>query len=171
MHSLFHHPTTLPPLQVDKGKLGKDGDHNIVVLAPITNMKFKTERKKRKIITRPLPESGIQNFEKDLIFYPWESEFRNKTVNEKVNIFHNFLRTKIDKYFPEKITHLSNLDRKWMDPLLKQLHRAMQREFYRHRKSEKILQLRAKFRKLKRKKVKNFYSTFVSELKLSDPAK
>ena len=72
-----------------------------------------------------MPESGIQNFEKDLIFYPWESEFQNKTVNEKVNIFHNFLRTKLDKYFPEKITHLSNLDRKWMDPLLKQLHRVL----------------------------------------------
>ena len=58
-----------------------------------------------------------------------------------------------------------------MDPQLKHLHRAMQREFYRHRKSDKFLQLRSKFRKLKRKKVKNFYSTFVSDLKLSDPAK
>ena len=44
LHTLFHPPTTLPPLQVDTGKLGANGDHNVVVLAPICNPDYKLER-------------------------------------------------------------------------------------------------------------------------------
>ena len=171
MATLYHPPTTLPPLEVDTNKVGKDGDHNIVVLAPVRNLSFKTYRKKKKVITRPLPESGMRSFEKELIFYPWNEKFMNKSANEKAIIFHDFLRTNLDKFFPEKITQMSNLDKRWMDPQLKHLHRDMQREFYRNRKSKKYVKLRAKFRKLKRKNVKMFYSNFVSELKLSSPAK
>ena len=58
-----------------------------------------------------------------------------------------------------------------MDPQLNHLHRAVKREFYSYRKSEKYVKLRAKFRKLKRKKIKSFFSIFVSDLKLTDPAK
>ena len=31
LHGFFHPPTTLPPLQVDSDKKGKDSDHGIVV--------------------------------------------------------------------------------------------------------------------------------------------
>ena len=58
-----------------------------------------------------------------------------------------------------------------MSPELKQLHRAKQREYYKHRKSKKYKKLQAKFKKLKRKTLKNFYSNFVSDLKMSDPGK
>ena len=64
MATLYHPPTTLPPLEVDTNKVGKDGDHNIVVLAPVRNLSSKTYRKKKKVITRPLPESGMRSFEK-----------------------------------------------------------------------------------------------------------
>ena len=130
LHSLFHPPTPLPPLQVDQDKQGKDGDHNVVVLAPVCNSTYQIIRKKKKIVTRPLPKSGMESFEKALVFYPWDEQFLNKSVDEKVNIFHTFLKTNLDKYLPEKVTHLSNMDRKWMSPQLKQIHRAMQREFY-----------------------------------------
>ena len=58
-----------------------------------------------------------------------------------------------------------------MSPALKQLHRQMQREFYRHRKSEKYKKLKTKYKKIKRKAVKSFYSDFVSDLKQSDQGK
>ena len=66
---------------------------------------------------------------------------------------------------------MSCLDKDWMSPQLKQLHRAVQREFYRHRKSEKHRKLKSKFKKLKRNTVKTLYSGFVSDLKLTDPGK
>ena len=58
-----------------------------------------------------------------------------------------------------------------MSPAIKQLQRQMQREFYRHRKSDKYNKLKTKYKKMKRKAVKCFYSDFVSDLKQSDPGK
>ena len=56
LHTLFHPPTTLPPLQVDQDKEGKDSDHNVVVFAPNSNTEYKQSRKKKTILTRPLPD-------------------------------------------------------------------------------------------------------------------
>ena len=106
LHTLFHPPTTLPPLQVDSDKQGKDGDHDIVVLAPVNNTQYRQERKKKTVITRPLPESKLSNFEQSVMSYPWEEAFRNKTVDEKVYIFHECLRSNLDRHFPEKTTKM-----------------------------------------------------------------
>jgi hypothetical protein len=54
---------------------------------------------------------------------------------------------------------------------LKQLHRKMQREFFNHRKSTKYKRLKSKFKKMKRKAIKTFYSDFVCQLKQTDPGK
>ena len=101
----------------------------------------------------------------------WQGLFKEKTVDEEVEIFHHVLRSNLDKYLPEKVTKMSNLDRDWMSPELKQLHRAKQREYYKHRKSIKYKKLKLKFKKLKRKTLKNVYSNFVSDLKQTDPGK
>ena len=37
LHSFYHPPTTLPPLQVEENKKGKDGDHQDFNLAPLSN--------------------------------------------------------------------------------------------------------------------------------------
>ena len=171
LHTLFHPPTTLPPLQVDEDKLGQDSDHEVVVFAPKQNIQFKKSRTKKTVKTRPLPESQISKFEDDLRKYPWDEAFRNKSVNEQVDLFHNFLRGNLEKYFPEKTSQMSTLDRKWMTPHLKQISRAMKREFYKHRKSAKYKKMKSKFKKLKRKSLKSFYSDFVSNLKATDPGK
>ena len=47
----------------------------------------------------------------------------------------------------------------------------MQREYYKHRKSKKYKKLKSKFKKLKRNTVKTLYSSFVSDLKLTNPGK
>ena len=57
--NMYHPPTTLAPLQVDSDKRGSDSDHNIVVLAPLSNAKYKIKRVKKSIKIRPIPESGI----------------------------------------------------------------------------------------------------------------
>ena len=46
LHTGYHPPTTMPPLQVDEGKKGKDSDHNSVVFAPKTiKILYKNQRK------------------------------------------------------------------------------------------------------------------------------
>ena len=156
LHTLYHPPNTLPPQQVDSDKPGKDSDHNVVLFAPKSDQKYKSERKKRIVRTRPLPESQIFRFEQELAKYPWEQVFLNKPVDEQFELFHDWLQTNLNKFFPEKVSKISTLDQKWMTPHLKQVHRTMQREFCKHRKSQKYKKLKANFKRLKRKSVKTF---------------
>ena len=46
LHTVYHPPTTMPPLQVDEGQNGKDSDHNTVVFAPKANLRFLNKREK-----------------------------------------------------------------------------------------------------------------------------
>ena len=171
LHSFFHPPTSLPPLQVDADMNGKDGDHNIVLLAPKSIGQYSIEKTTRTIKSRPILDSQLIKFEQDLANFPWDEYFEGKSPDEQSSFFHQFLRSHLDYYFPEKITKITNLDRKWMSPNLKSLHRKMQREFFAHRKSVKYKKLKTKFKKMKKLAIRNFYSEFVSEMKLADPSK
>ena len=62
LHTGYHAPTTMSPLQVDEGKKGKDSDHNTVVFAPKTNQNFIQIPEKIKIKFRPLHEDKIKKF-------------------------------------------------------------------------------------------------------------
>ena len=147
MPTLYHPATNISPLKVDEGKKGEDSDHDIIVYAPKNNMKYRKELKRKVVRTRPLPESQISKFEQAIGHYQWADVLKDKTVNEQVTVFHDVLRTALDHYFPEKVTKVSTLDKQWMDPKLKQLHRKMQREFTRNRKSQKFKILKSKFKR------------------------
>ena len=145
LHSFYHPPTTLTPLQVDEGKKGADSDHQVVVFAPTSNKNVMKQRLKKTIITRPLPNIGYISFGQDIIKHTWDEVLLSKDINSKVSNFHQTLRTKLDKHFPAKTVKISSLDKKWFTPTLKSLHRKIQREFYKHRQSNKWKVLRRKF--------------------------
>ena len=67
LHTMYYPPTTLPPLQVDEGKKGKDGDHDVMLFAPKTDIQYKVNRDKKIIKTRPMPDSQVARFENELI--------------------------------------------------------------------------------------------------------
>ena len=64
--NLYYPPTTLPPLQLDEGKKGADADHQVVVFAPMSNTSYLKPRCKKTIFTRPLPQSGMDLFWKEI---------------------------------------------------------------------------------------------------------
>ena len=170
LHTMYQTPQCLPPLQVDEDKAGSDSDHNIAVLPPIT-LNNSSKPVKRSVVTRPLPQSGVEQFGQFICGHGWEEVLGEQNLDKKVENFHKTLRTNLDMFFPEKSVMVSCLDRKWMTPQLKNLNRRTKREFYKNRKSPKWKRLKKKFKKLKRSTVKNFYSNFVTELKESNPAK
>jgi hypothetical protein len=63
--------------------------------------------------------------------------FEYKSTDEQTDIFHTFLKENLYKYFPEKVVKISSMDKKWMTPVLKRLHRKMQKEYYLRRRSAK----------------------------------
>ena len=54
---------------------------------------------------------------------------------------------------------------------MKLLHRKVQREYVKNRKSAKWKKLKSRFKQQKRKAVKSFYSNFVTDLKVTNPGK
>ena len=86
LHSLYHPPTTLPPLEVDLDKNGKNSDHNIIVIAPLSNHKYEVKRTKKSIVTRPLPISNFTKFEAQIQSHNWSDLYQTVDVNEKVQL-------------------------------------------------------------------------------------
>ena len=170
LHTLYQMPRCLPPLQVDSDKDGSDSDHNIILLPPITSEHI-SRHGKRTVITRPLPDSAVNKFSQFICTHSWEEVIGERDIDKKVNNFHNTLRSKLDEFFPERKVLVSYMDKKWITPQLKNLNRKIKREFYKNRKSNKWKKLKGKFKYLKRRRIKDFYTEFVKELKASDPAK
>ena len=84
LHTYYHPPTCLPPLKVDQGVSGKDSDHSILVWAPKASSRFKVEREKRKIATRPLPQAQINSFCAEFTKHKWLDVIEAK-MNSLVN--------------------------------------------------------------------------------------
>ena len=118
-----------------------------------------------------MPESKIREFCLELTEHRWEGVLNEEDIDKKVESFHTFLQFLLDEYFPEKSVTVSNLDKTWLTPQLKQLLRQVQRERLKHGKGERFKKLWAKFRQLKRARIKNFNSDFVEELKTTNPGK
>ena len=169
--NLYHPPTVIDPLEVDEGKTGKNSDHNIVIFAPRSNPNFKVERKKRTIKTRPIPDSRIPLFGRDIQQQNWQDIFSESNIDEKVVKFHKTIVDICEKHFPVKTIKISNLDQKWLTPELKTLSRKIKKEFFRHRRSQKWKRLKAEFKTKKKVSIQKFHKHFVTELKMSDPGK
>ena len=78
LQGFYHPPSCILPLEVDENKDGKDSDHNIVVLAPINLPQMVPKRKKKTIITRPLPESQVKKFGKFMTSQNWSEVLSRK---------------------------------------------------------------------------------------------
>ena len=100
---LFHPPTSFPSLKVDSDKTGRDSDHLVIVFAPKSNSEFYSQLKTRTIKYRPMEETSIIDFGRILTKHTWKEVYATENVNEKVNNFHQTLRTLLDIYFPEKV--------------------------------------------------------------------
>ena len=50
LHTFLHPPTSQPPIQVDKGSWGKDGDHRTLILAPRLINTLLSRKKEDKLL-------------------------------------------------------------------------------------------------------------------------
>ena len=171
LHTYMEPPTLQPALQVDEGAKGKDSDHQAIILAPKASGLFVVQREKRRVKTRPMPQSKVDLFCAELTKHRWGDVLDAEDVNIKVNLYHKYQRDLLDKKFPEKTVMISNLDKAWMTPELKQILRQVQRERLQNGKSVKFKQLWAKFCRLKRRQIKTFHKKFVQDLKVTSPGK
>ena len=169
LHTHYHPPTVVAPLEADVDKGGVNADHSIVIFAPKANPDFHIQRKKRSIKTRPIPDSLIPAFGRDFQAINWSPVLDQTNLDQKTENFHHIITSIRTKHFKQKNVTITNLDKRWMTPELKNLHRKVKREFFLNRKSPKWRKLKKEFKRKKRNSVLRFHEKFVTELKETNP--
>ena len=66
MATMYHPPTVKEPLKQDFNSKGKPSDHNVVIFAPRTDVNFEIKRHIKKVHVRPMEESKVAAFMRDL---------------------------------------------------------------------------------------------------------
>ena len=118
MATMFYEPTTLDPLNQDDGSEGKPSDHNVIVVAPRTDISFKKETHKRKITLRPQPASKVANFRRELGEHSWDEVFQTEDAHTKAYNFHKTLIGALNKHLQVKYVNMTSLDKPWFNPAL-----------------------------------------------------
>ena len=96
---MYQAPECLAPLQVDTNKVGKDSDHNVILLQPklISNNR---KHSKKKVVTRPLTDNGTEQFAQFICTQTWDSVLNETDIDKKVTNFHKIIRAALDKHLP-----------------------------------------------------------------------
>ena len=170
MATMFHPPTTLDPINQDNNSKGKPSDHNVIIVAPKTDLNFKLKRRKKKIEVRPQPKSKVSDFIREMGSLEWKEIFEIENAHEKAQNFHKIMTQTLDKHIKVKTVNMTSLDKPWFNPALKLKYNEMQKEYFSNRKSDKWKRLRKAFRASKKKASREFYSKFVTTMKTIQPS-
>ena len=169
MHRWYQEPMCLPPINSDNSS-GKPSDHLTVVMTPLDVINNKPLRKKRIITVRPIMESGINLFTLWVNKHQWTQLEETSSIDTKVEMFNTEVLNKINQCFPQKEIKLTSDDSLWCSEKVKKLKRIKCREYNKHRKSEKWLELKTKYDRVVKEEKTKFYKRVMKDLKESNPS-
>ena len=168
LHKWYQEPEILPPIAADPGK-GKPSDHLTVVYTPLNPLNNKPNRRVRKIVVRPMPESGLNLLRLWIDSQTWEDIEKAPTPNHKAKLLHEILMKKINELLPLKTIKISSDDQPWCSEEIKKIKRLKAREFKKHRMSTKWKALEDRYRISITQAKKLYYLNMVKDLKKSKP--
>ena len=157
-------PEILPPLKPDIEGCGKPSDHS----APYARVYLdrctpKVKNYEVKSI-QPFPESGILEFGQWIQTESFNCVSSADSSTEKVDAFEHLMTDKINTIFPSKNIRIYNDDKEFMNDKLRKLRRQKSREYQKHKKSNKFLELQQKYLEMKETNCKE-YVMKIEELK------
>ena len=170
MWKLYQPPVTKPPLDNDQDTIGKPSDHLVVLMYPINAQIGCPPRKTRLVTFRPLPQSGIDRMGRWIQQQTWEEIYKCHDIDLKAVIFQNMIKEKLDEFLPTKMIKICSEDKPWINQQLKNLDRKCKREFFKHWKSEKWINLRQHFEEKCQKAKEDYYENTVEDLKSANPS-
>ena len=165
----YQEPSCLKPLDPDPNKNGAPSDHRIVIARPINTIDNKPVRNIRKVLVRPIPQSGLALFRDWLMDQTWDQIYQAESAHTKAEVFQLMLVNKFEEIFPQKVRKISSDDQPWISFKLKKLDRKRKRVFHKERRSEKWKELNKKFKKEVKSAKSEFYKNKIEELKLKNP--
>ena len=165
----YQEPSCLKPLDPDSNKNGAPSDHRIVLTRPINTIDNKPIRNVRKVVVRPIPQSGLDLYRDWLMDQTWDQVYQAESAHTKAEIFQKMLVHKYDEIFPQKIRNISSDDQPWITFKMKKLDRKRKRVFHKERRSEKWRKLDKLFKNEVKNAKAEFYKNKIEELKLKNP--
>ena len=169
LHNWYQEPQCLPPIESDNDK-GKPSDHLTVICEPINVINNTPLRTTRKVTLRPITESGQNLFKVWIQDKKWDQIKETQSVNIKVTLLHNELMDKVKECFPEKTLKITSDDSPWCNDKVKRLKRLKNREFNKHRSSDKWNKLNEKYKACLIQTKQKYYKNIVKDLKTSNPS-
>ncbi|XP_035688744.1 uncharacterized protein LOC118424306 [Branchiostoma floridae] len=158
LNSYYSTPSISDPLATS--------DHNTVVVqaksTPVSNKIIKR-------VCRPFRDSSIRLFGQWITTHDWSEVLSAPTTAEKSRVFYNTLQSKMDHFFPVKLTRLHMFDKPWITPEIKSLIYLRQKAFVNNDKMTYSHLRNNVQRKIHASKAK-YYHTNVKSLKEEDIA-
>ena len=145
LHCFYNSPEIVPPITPDIPGKGVPSDHSGVIVTPHTYSSLPPKRNKIKKNIRPIPESLLLEFGKKLSQTDFSNLHFQENSSAMVASFENQMSNMVEEVFPLKTIIISNDDQAWFNEDLRALKRARLREYERHGKSLKYLNLKSKF--------------------------
>jgi hypothetical protein len=172
MHLLYCVPIITPPVAPDDPLCGVPSDHSTPIAIPLSTETLDQVREYITKISRPLPESGILEFGEWICSEDWTDIPENVDPTEQVLAFEKICSKKLDVIFPQKTVRINpHFDKPFITSELKQLDRAVKREYRKRPKSAKYIRLKDSYDRKFEKAAADYLAKTVRTLKEDDPGK
>ena len=169
MSHLYGEPEIVPAVPPDNPQVGVASDHSTVVATPLTQDSVGRSPEYVTRTYRPLPQSGVLEFGEWICSEDWLCISDQVNPTEQVEEFENIVNTKLDLILPKKSVKINpNVDKPFFTAELKKLDRQVKREYRKHFRSEKYLQLKKCYDEKYKKAASDYLEKNVRSLKNDD---
>ena len=176
LHQFYQVPVIVPPVQPDDPARGVPSDHSVPLAVPLSAAHHVT-REYKTVTVRPLPESGIEEFNQWMTTFDWEPILTlsdtgvELSPTQQVDNLQTTLEKKLDEIFPKKTIKTSSSDKPFITAELKKLDRKKKKEYRKWGRSDKYLKLQAEFQIKFKKAAKKYIEKNSTALKQENPGK
>ena len=151
----YHDPVVIPPIIPDNPGAGVPSDHSGILATPNTNSTQVTRRTRITKNIQPLPESLFHPFEQKITTQLQKFVISQNSSTDSVQQFQDTLKSMVDDTFPKREIKICSDDKPYFTEKLRKLKRIRQREYHKHGRSDKYLELKENFEeKLRNEKEK-----------------
>ena len=132
-------------------------DHSGILATPNTNSTQVTRRTRITKNIQPLPESLFHPFEQKITTQVQKFVISQNSSTDSVQQFQDTLKSMVDDTFPKREIKICSDDKPYFTEKLRKLKRIRQREYHKHGRSDKYLELKENFEE-KLRNEKEIYS-------------
>ena len=169
--SFYTSSIVVSPVEPDHPSRGKKSDHSVPFIYLLDTHSIKENNIYTKRTTRQLPDSGIWKFGETIMCEGWEEVRPEESSSQQDEALQAVLGRILDNCLPTKTVPLRNTDKPFMTNYLKKNNKKRRREYIKHGKSPKYLNLRNIYHKKFSAASQNFLNINVRALLETEPGK